>query len=141
MNKVIILFILFLISVNVCFATEWYEIFEKQYLHLTTIEPHYKDNSVIFWVKALRKDASEKIPNEKGETVPYWYSMAKWHLDCINKKERIEVLAIYDLKQKPIFWDETIPEWNTIVPDTYADGFYRLFCLLPFNENPLLENK
>ena len=136
--KKILLFLTLIIFTSPVFAVQWVEIFEKQYLDMSTLEPNYNNNTIKFWVKALRKDPKDTFPNYEGRLVPYWYSINKWNLDCSNKKERIEMVAVYDLKGKPIYWDEDIPEWNTIIPDTYADGFYRLFCVVPFINNPLL---
>lgn len=115
------------------FAANWTEIFEKQYVDLESIKINKKDNTVQFWVKALRKD-----PKELFDDKPYWYMINKWNISCY-KYSRIESINVYDLNEKIIYSDSYIPKWNDIIPDTYADGYYRLFCLIPFEQNPLLK--
>lgn len=136
--KKFLIIILLLFFVSPVFASEWFEIFEKLYIDMSSLEVNPNKNTINFWVKALRKDSKDTFPNREGKEIPYWYSINKWSLDCNNKKTRIEISAIYDLNGKVIYSDEYIPEWNTIIPDTYAEGFYRLFCIIPFEENPLL---
>ena len=135
MKKLLIVFLLIILSPLVN-AAQWIEIFEKQYIDFQSIELFPKENIIKFWVKALRKD-----PNDKFADLDYWYTMSKWNLSCNSKQTRIESIAIYDLKQKIIFSDDTTPNWNAIIPETYADGYYRLFCLIPFNENPLFKRR
>lgn len=133
MKKILILFLL-LGFVSPVFAAEWREIFEKKYIDISSIER--SGDIITFWTKFLRKDAKEVFQiNNK----PYWYTISRWNIDCANKKERINVITAYDLKGDLMYSDEYNSEWNTIIPDTYADGFYRLFCLLPYEDNPLLK--
>ncbi len=132
MKKVLALFLVLLFSTPV-FAAEWREIFEKKYLDISSIER--KDDIITFWTKFLRKDSKELAP---GLNKPYWYVIHHWNINCANKKERIDTLAIYGLKGEVMYSDDYTPEWNTIIPDTYADGLYSLFCIAPYEENPLL---
>jgi hypothetical protein len=133
MKKILILLFL-LVSASPVFAAEWREIFEKKYIDMSSIER--SGDVITFWTKFLRKDAKEVFPiNNK----PYWYTISRWNIDCANKKARINVITVYDLKGDLMYSDEYNSEWNTIIPDTYADGFYRLFCLLPYEDNPLLK--
>lgn len=133
MKKVLALLLVLLFTSPV-FAAEWREIFEKKYIDMSSIER--SGDVITFWTKFLRKDAKEVFPiNNK----PYWYTISRWNIDCANKKERINVITVYDLKGDLMYSDEYNSEWNTIIPDTYADGFYRLFCLLPYEDNPLLK--
>jgi len=133
MKKVLALLLVLLFASPV-FAAEWREIFEKKYIDMSSIER--SGDVITFWTKFLRKDAKEVFPiNNK----PYWYTISRWNIDCANKKERINVITVYDLKGDLMYSDEYNSEWNTIIPDTYADGFYRLFCLLPYEDNPLLK--
>ena len=53
----------------------------------------------------------------------------------------MESFTVYDLKQNIIYSDDKATEWHHIIPDTYMDGYYRLFCLVPFEENPLLNEQ
>ena len=133
MKKLLITFLLFAL-LPLANAAQWVEIFEKQYVDLTTIEVNTKTGIVNFWVKALRKDPSDKFGG-----LDYWYTMDKWALNCSTKKSKIEAIAIYDLKQKLIFSNESFTQWDSIIPETYADGYYRLFCLAPFDENPFFK--
>lgn len=122
MKKIFILFAVLLFAGPV-FATDWKEIFEKKYIDISSI--NQKGNVISFWVKSLRKDSKDVFPlNNK----PYWYSISRWNIDCMFKKERIDVMTVYDLKGDLIYSDEYNAEWNTIIPDTYSDGFYNLFC-------------
>ena len=125
MKKVLALFLVLLFSTPV-FAAEWREIFEKKYLDISSIER--KDDIITFWTKFLRKDSKELAP---GLNKPYWYVIHHWNINCANKKERIDTLAIYGLKGEVMYSDDYTPEWNTIIPDTYADGLYSLFCIAP----------
>ena len=103
MKKFICLLVLILLSSEMCFSAEWFEVFEKQYIHLSTIEPNFYTNTIQFWVKKLRKDPKELVPEINK---PYWYTMSRWNLDCANKKERIDVIAVYDLQGKLMYSDE-----------------------------------
>jgi hypothetical protein len=132
MKKILALVILLSITAPV-FATDWKVIFEKKYLDISSIER--KGDIITFWTKFLRKDSKELAP---GLNKPYWYILHHWNMDCANKKERIDTLAIYGLKGELIYSDDYTPEWNTIIPDTYADGFYNIFCSVPYDENPWL---
>ena len=135
--KKILAFILFLmLSALPCFAAKWAEIFEKQYIDFETVNPNEEYKTIQFWVKALRKDPKEVFPLTNK---PYWYSVSKWNIDCEHRLSRIENINVYDLQKKLVYSDDYIPDWNEIVPDTYADGYYRLFCLIPFADNPILK--
>lgn len=132
MKKVLILFLL-LGFVSPVFAAEWREIFEKKYIDISSIERN--GDIITFWVKFLRKDSREVLPVLNK---PYWYTIDRWNIDCLNKKERIDVMTAYGLKGDLIYSDEYNAEWNSIVPDTYSDLFYRLFCIVPYKDNPFL---
>lgn len=132
MKKILILFAVLLFAAPV-FATDWKEIFEKKYLDISSIER--KGDIITFWTKFLRKDAKEVFPiNNK----PYWFTINHWNIDCLNKKVRIDVMTAYDLKGDLMYSDEYNAEWDTIIPDTYADGFYNMFCSVSYDENPWL---
>lgn len=136
MRKVLLIILcLILVSLSAN-AAQWIEIFEKQYVDMSSIEITPKINNIQFWVKALRKDPKEVFPVTNK---PYWYTVNKWSMNCNSKTERIEAMAVYDLQGKVVYSDNYKPEWNEIIPDTYADGYYRLFCLIPFEENPILK--
>jgi len=138
MKKVLILFLLMFLSVP-AFAANWVEIFEKKYVDIESIMTDNQYKIVKFWTKNLRKDPKEKFPNYYGQMVDYWFSMNYWNIDCTNKKSRIVSYNVYDLNQKIIYSDDNNLDWNEIIPETYADGYYRLFCLVPFDNNPLLK--
>lgn len=134
MKKFLIVFLLIVLSLPV-FASNWVQIFEKQYLDFESIKVDYKNNTVSFWVKALRKNATDKFDGKD-----YWYMLDYYTYDCSQKKTSLDVMMVYDLKNNLIFSNEwSYHDWQTIAPDTYADGYYRMFCLVPFNENPLLK--
>lgn len=135
MKKILYLFILLFITLP-AFSAEWIEIFEKQYVDMSSIAVNLKTDNIEFWVKSLRKDPKEVCPLTNK---PYWYSMNKWSMNCHNRTERIEAMAVYDLQGKLIYSDNYKPEWNEIIPDTYADGYYRLFCSVPFDKNSLFK--
>lgn len=138
MKKIFLIIFLnvFLLS-NVCIASNWIEILEKKYIDADTISINNM-GYVSFWIKALRKQDEELALIGKN----FWYSLDKHTIDCKYKKISSEVIMIYDLKEKLIFSDE-LPsyQWHSIAPDTYADAYYNLFCLVPFEENPLTKNK
>lgn len=133
MKKFIFLIIGVLILALPVLAADWKEIFEKKYIDFETITVNDYDKTIRFWEKALRKDV-----NDKYDGKPYWYTMSKFAISCSSKQSRIEAFAIYDLKGKILYSDNYKPEWNEIFPDTYADGYYRLFCIVDFLQNPLL---
>ena len=132
MKKIIIASLLLIFCLPV-FASQWIEIFGKKYIDFESIELYPKDKIIKFWTKNLRVNPKEKYDNED-----YWYTVSKWALSCNTKEHRIEAISIYNLKDELIDADSTIPNWNAIAPDTYAEGYYKMFCLLPFNKNPLL---
>ena len=133
MKKVLALFLVLLFTAPVL-AAEWKEIFEKKYIDISSIER--SGDIITFWTKFLRKDAKEVFPiNNK----PYWFTINRWNIDCLNKKVRIDVMTAYDLKGDLMYSDEYNAEWDTIIPDSYSDLFYRLFCIAPYENNPLLK--
>lgn len=136
MKKFLILFITLIILSPFVLAANWFEIYEKQYIDTESIEVYPKTNIVKFWVKTLRKDPNEKILGKD-----YWYMINKWALNCSDKKVSIQAIAVYDLKEKLLVSDSSSSyyTWDEIIPDSYADGFYRMYCLLPFDDNPLLQ--
>lgn len=139
MKKVFIIFLLMFLSMPV-FAAEWVELFEKKYIDIESIDVNKNYKIVKFWTKNLRKDPKEKFPNYMGKMVDYWFTMDYWNIDCANKKSRIVSYNVYDLNQKIIYSDDKNLDWNNIIPETYADGYYRFFCMVDFKENPLLNN-
>ena len=96
---------------------DYIEIYEKQYLNTKRIDLYKSLDIVSFWVKSLNKEPKNK---------EYWLPTASG------------TLVFYDLKGQPIDQSDDVTEWTNIVPDTYADGYYRLFCLVPYDENPIL---
>ena len=116
------------------FAAKWGEIFEKKYIDLETITPNYQYKTVTFWTKDLRKNASDKILGKD-----YWFTMNKWEISCNDKMSRIRSIYVYDLQSNLMFEDTTVPSFNEIIPENYADGYYRLFCLVPFDKNPFFK--
>lgn len=139
MKKFLILLTLVLLFGIPAHCADWIEIFEKTYIDISSIELNHSKNIIKFWIKSLRKDPKDTMPNFEGKEMPYWYSINKIAIDCNNKKSRVEVIAVYGLKGDLIYSDEYIPDWNTIIPDTYFDGYYRLLCSVPFTQNPLLK--
>ena len=130
-----ILIALFLLC-NFCLGANWFELLDKKYVDVSTTSINNM-GYVSFWIKALNKNGDEVSKIWKN----YWYSVDKFSLDCKNKKISTDVVMIYDLKEKLIYSDE-LPyhEWHSIAPDTYADAYYRYFCIFPFEENPLLKH-
>lgn len=130
MKKIIALCcLLFLISP--VFASEWKSLFEKKYIDFETIS--YNDNEISFWHKTLRTDPKEKIDGQD-----YWFVLSKYTFNCKTQKIKTEAIGVYDLKGLPIMTHDFEEEWETIYPDTYIDAYYRMFCLVPFEDNPLL---
>ena len=130
--------LLLLVFASPVFAACWGEIFEKQYLDLESIKPNSENNTISFWIKKYNKDIKQLLPmtNQK-----YLYSISRWNIDCTNQKSRISSMAVYDLKENLIYSDDFVPDWNSIIPGTYADAFYRIFCLVPFDKNPIITGK
>ena len=135
MKKLAIIMFLIL-ATNICYAARWFEILDKKYIDISSIDVNPLEH-VTFWIKALKKP---------GETITgigsnFWYSLDKFTVDCRNKRVSTDVIMIYDLKEKLIYSDELrTHDWHSIAPDTYADAYYRYFCIVPFDENPLLQN-
>ncbi len=125
--------IILLLCLNCCFASKWVDIFENQYLDFDSIVPTYTTNVISFWIKKYPANKKEKFENKK-----YLFSVHKMDIDCKNKKSRISATAVYDKNRKLIYNTEEVSNWDLIIPDTYADGYYRLFCLIPFSDNPLI---
>lgn len=136
MKKIFILItMLFLLSSAQ--ANDWLQILDKKYINIPTITTS-KKQYVSFWIKAYRKEG-EKL-DLIGEN--FDYSLDKFTVDCKNKKDSLDNITIYDNRGKIIFSDELKQhDWHDIAPDTYADAYYRLFCLVPFKKNPLINPK
>ena len=128
---IVLLLLIFCLPVS---AAKWGEIFEKKYIDLETIIPNDNNKTVTFWTKDLRKNANDKFMGQD-----YWFTLNKWEISCKNKMSRIRSIYIYDLQNNLILEDTNVPSFNEIVPETYADGYYRLFCLVPFDENPFFK--
>lgn len=140
--KSFLLFLTLLMSFCPAFAVnkDYVEFYEKQYLNTKRIDLYKSLDIVSFWVKSLNKEPKNKeywVPTASGTLVQWWYTMSNIQIDCKNNKSRIRTLVFYDLKERPINQSDDITEWSNIVPDTYADGYYRLFCLVPYDENPI----
>ena len=129
MKKFLILALFFVILSPFAIASDWFEIFEKQYIDFSSIQISPQTKTIKFWVKKLRTN-----PKEKFLGIDYWYAMNKWSISCSTRQSRIESVTIYDLKKQVIYSDDTIPEWNEIVPDTYAEGYYKILCSRIFNK-------
>lgn len=134
MKKILTIVLLFVFSLPVL-ASNWAELFEKQYVDLETIELNPNTKIVKFWVKALRKNPKDKIEGKN-----YWFSMNQIAIKCETKEARIESIAFYDLQKELITSDSSYYKWEPIIPDSYSEAYYRLFCLFPFDRNPLLNN-
>ena len=133
MKKNIIILVLMLIA-NTCFAAKWVNFFEKQYIDFDSLEPTHETDTISFWIKRY-SDNKEKFMGKR-----FLFSINKMDISCKNKKARISETAVYGKKNKLIYNIEEKSNWDTIIPDTYADGYYRMFCLVPFKENPLLKH-
>lgn len=132
MKKILILALLLIFSSPV-FATNWFEFFDKQYIDIETIK---LDNDIVsFWVKKYNQNKRDKLPviNKK-----YLYSVDKWNINCKEEKSKIVAINVYDLKENLIYFNNVVFDWNEIIPNTYAEGYYRLFCLAPYKDNPFL---
>lgn len=116
-----------------CFASNWLEIFDKKYVDFDSVTKKY--DVVSFWTKNLRDDPKDKFMNKD-----YWFNLAHWRIDCNNKKSYIDELIFYDSKKNIIGapYKAGYPDWSAIIPDSYVEGYYRMFCLIPLEENPLL---
>lgn len=135
MKKFLLVLLFMIFCINSCYASIWVEIFEKQYLDVDSIVTNETSHNIKFWIKALRKNPKDMVPMVNK---PYWYTLNLWNIDCENRYSRIESIYVYGLKNEILYSDSYIPDWNAIAPDTYAEGYYRLFCLLPFKENPII---
>lgn len=145
MKKLLVLFSLLCMALP-CFATnpDYIELFEKTYLNVNRIDVYKSLNVVSFWIKSLNKNPKDKanwFAKADGSSVQWWYTLGNIQIDCKNRKSRTATLAIYDLKGMPLDTSDNITEWNTIIPDTYADAYYNLFCLVPYDENPLINKE
>lgn len=134
MKKIIVLFLLLIFAVPV-FASQWFQIFEKQSIDMESINTYGKQNIIKFWVKAEPKDKTQKYLDKE-----YSYVLSYFALSCKDKKSRIESIIIYDKNLKILHSDNDVPNWENIIPDTYSDGYYKAFCLIPFKKNPLLKH-
>lgn len=146
MKKSFLLFLTLLISFCPAFAVnkDYFEIFEKKYLNTKRIDLYKSLDIVSFWVKSLNKDVNNKeywLPTASGIPIQWWYTMSNIQIDCKNNKSRTKTIAFYDLKKRLIDQSDNFSEWSNIVPDTYADGYYRLFCLVPYDENYSLNGR
>jgi hypothetical protein len=48
------------------------------------------------------------------------------HFTKLNKRKNL------------IYSDDVVSDWNEIIPNTYAEGYYRLFCIALYKDNPSL---
>lgn len=135
MKKFLILFLLLVVFSPICFGAQWVEIFEKQYVDFESIELIPTKKIIKFWIKSLRKSPQDKFLDQG-----YWYSINQWAISCKDRHSRLEAINYYDLNERLIYGDAMTPEWDAIAPETYTEGYYKLFCLVPFNDNPLLKH-
>ena len=123
MKKLIIVLGLMLFSF--ASAADWFEIMDKLYLDLDTIEFQQK-KQVTFWFKALNTDKELELEGKK-----IWYSVNKYTIDCKNKTIQDKAFYFYDLKGSEIAGThEPSEEVRPIVPGTKADGWEMLMCRL-----------
>lgn len=131
MKKFLILLGIFCITLPVS-AINWFKVDEKNYIDfdsLLHIPPMYLDNLEFrgreweFWVKRLNNN---DIPNYNGQRV--WFIMAKNHINCSNRYSNILSLNVYNLKGQVInTYDGNLGK-SAIIPGTYMDFYYQLFC-------------
>jgi hypothetical protein len=124
MRKLIVVLSLMLFSY--ARATDWFEIMDKIYLDLDTIEFQQRKKQVTFWLKALNKDRELEFEGKK-----IWFTVDKYTIDCKNKTLQDKAFYIYDMKGSEIAGThEPTSEARLIVPGTRADGWAMLMCAL-----------
>lgn len=122
MKKLIIVLGLMLFSF--ASAADWFEIMDKIYLDLDTIEFNQRKKQVTFWFKALNKD---KELEHEGKKI--WFSVNKYTIDCKNKTLQSKAFYIFDMKGSEIAGThEPTSEVRPIIPGTRADGWEMLMC-------------
>jgi hypothetical protein len=124
MKKLIVIFSLMLFSF--ASAADWFEIMDKLYLDLDTIEFNQRKKQVTFWFKALNKDKELEFEGKK-----IWFTVNKYTIDCKNKTLHDKAFYVYDTKGSEIVGiHEPSEEVRPIVPGTRADGWEMLMCAL-----------
>jgi hypothetical protein len=124
MKKLIIVLGLMLFSF--ASATDWFEIMDKIYLDLDTIEFQQRKKQVTFWFKALNKDKELEFEGKK-----IWFTVEKYTIDCKNKTLQDKAFYIFDMKGSQIAGThEPTSEARPIIPGTRADGWEMLMCRL-----------
>ena len=123
MKKLISILVVFLITLSPCFSTEWKQITDKKYMDVESIDYNDISHIVSFWVKNLRSASKDKI-NGKD----YWYYIAKIQIKLPTRQYKITTMALYDLKNNLIETDNgEFAKWEDIIPDTYMEGYYKIF--------------
>lgn len=122
MKKILTIVLLFVFSLPVL-ASNWVELFEKKYVDMETVEFNPRTQIVTFWLKALRTDPKDKILDKD-----YWYTLSHWNISCKDRTTKIENIVVYDLKGNIISSGYKDYNWEAIIPDTYAEGYYKIFC-------------
>lgn len=130
-----ILFIVLLLCINLSYSAEWKSFFDDKYIDFENITTNNKENTITFWAKNIYKTNKPKIENRKIDM-----SVHKWVIDCKNKKSNIQSSRLYK-NNNLVYSEDNIKDFQDIAPDTYADAYYRMFCLIPFEENPLINSK
>lgn len=134
MKKIIFLFALFLISVP-CFASDWFQLDEKNYIDLESVEQYKNQWGEIqhekysFWLKSLNDKSASFIDLEKLFKKKVWYQMTNFIVDCNQKTIGGANVVTYDV-QKNVLYSYTPPsvDYAKIVPDSKGEMYYYFIC-------------
>lgn len=139
MKKVYLLIITLLFLSIPAFATNWYQLQDKIYIDLDSIQPYNaqfglsnnQTNTYIFWSKELNTNSNTFKDIENIYHKKFWFVMNREVINCNNQTMGLTSYADYDLNGNVLGsheYDNYQIKWYSIVPDTISNLFYNIVC-------------
>lgn len=131
-NKLFILILTFLVTLNFAIAADWVQIAEKTYLDASSLSQFkYFDNDVYYsiWAKNLNNGTDLWKQLEKINGKKIWYNKTLWVVNCSKKEIGTKSSVMYDINENVIYnYEPLYPDWSSIVPETMGEVIYTLVC-------------
>lgn len=134
MKKIVFLFVLLLVSMP-SFASNWFQLDEKNYIDLESIE-QYKNQwgenqygKYSFWLKSLNDKSARFTDVEKVLKKKIWYQMQNFVVDCNQKSIGLNEFVTYDVQNNVLGdYNHSYIDYMKIVPDSRGESWYYLIC-------------
>jgi hypothetical protein len=144
MKKIFLLFLLFCFSLPA--MAEKLNLFENKSIRTDKFYINNRKKEISFWVENynISPDLVPEIKLIIGEDkkLKTLTSQSLLSINCKKQKSKVLAFYLYDDNTRSLLFSDLKPsDWEIIAPDTYIDAYFRLFCIIDFKENPILNKK